>query len=213
MDKSLQQANSEIAIHRLAILTRILESDPEIIDSLPDEDVSAELREIGIDPRPPLNLVELSEATGTARKARSSSDLEDRIKVLLEAAKEEIFEEGMESDFTRGLSRLVEERGAEAIATLAHLIESGNRNDEIAAETLRWVGRLDHPSSYEARLSLLERSLGVDSARLRDAASVALASMDDEHALPALRAAIAREEYAELREDMQQILAQLEGVS
>ena len=213
MDNSLQQSNRETAIQRLVILTRILGSDPEIIESLPAEDVSAELQEMGIDPRPPLNLVELAEATSTVRRAQSSSDIEDKIKALFEAAKEEIFEDGMESDFSKGLLRLVEQYGAEAIVALTRLIESENTNAEIAAETLRWVGRLDHPSSYETRLSLLERSLGDDSARVRDAASVALASMDDEHALPALRAAIAREKYAELREDMQQILAQLEGVS
>src|SRR3989442_1458856 len=148
MDKNYQQANSETAIHRLAILTRILESDPEIIDSLPDEDVSAELREMGIDPRPPLNLVELA-ATGIVRKAPSHSDIEDKIKALFEAAKEEIFEDGMESNFSRGLSTLVEQHGADAIVALARLIEIENRNDEIAAETLRWLGRLDHPASYE----------------------------------------------------------------
>lgn len=212
MDKNLQQANSEMAIHRLAILTRIWESDPEIINSLPSEDVSAELREMGIDLRPSLNLVELAEAISTGRRA-PASDLENRIRALFEPAKEEIFEEGMESDFTRGLSRLMAERGAEAIAALTRLIESEDKNDEIAAEALRWVGRFDHPSSYEARLSLLERSLGDASARVRDAASVALASMDDERAVPALRTAIAREKYAELREDMEQILAQLEGAS
>jgi hypothetical protein len=212
MDKNYQQANSETAIHRLAILTRILESDPEIIDSLPDEDISAELREMGIDPRPPLNLIELV-TTGTVREAQSTSDIEGKVTLLYEAAKEEIFEDGMESNFTRGLSTLVEGHGADAIVVLARLTKSGNRNDEIAAETLRWAGRLDDPSSYEARLSLLERSLGDDSARVRDAAAVALASMDDKHALPALRAAIAREKYAELRDDMEQILAQLEGVS
>jgi len=212
MDKNFQYANTQIAIYRLAVLTRILESDPEIINSLPAEDVSAELREMGIDPRPPFNLVELA-ATCTVGKAQSPSDIEDKIRALFEAAKEEIFEDGMESNFTRGLSTLVEQHGAEAIVALIRLIEIENRNVEIAAETLRWVGRLDHPSSYEPRLSLLERSLRDDSARVRDAASVALASMDDKHALPALRAAIAREKYAELREDMEQILSQLEGVS
>jgi|GEM_PF-5995735 len=212
MDKNFQHANSQIAIYRLAVLTRILESDPEIINSLPAEDVSAELREIGVDPQPTFNLIELA-ATCRVRKAQSPSDIEDKIRVLFEAAKEEIFEDGMESNLTRGLSTLVEQDGAEAIIVLIRLIEIENRNDEIAAETLRWAGRLDHPSSYEPRLSLLEGSLGDDSARVRDAASLALASMDDEHALPALRAAIAREKYAELREDMQQILAQLEGGS
>lgn len=84
-------------------------------------------------------------------------------------------------------------------------------HDEIASEAIRWAGRFDHPSSYDARLSLAERCLCNDSARVRDAASVALASMDDERAVPALRTAIEREKYGELREDMQQILTQLES--
>jgi hypothetical protein len=210
MDKNFQHANTQTAIYRLVVWTSILESDPEIINSLPAEDVNAELREMGIDPLPGFNLAELA-ATCTVREAQSPSDIEDKIRELLKAAKEEIFEDGMESNFTRGLSTLVEQYGADAITTLIRLIEIENRNVEITAETLRWAGRLDHPLSYEARLSLLERSLENDSARVRDAASVALATLDDEHALPALRAAIVREQYAELREDMQQILSQLEA--
>ncbi len=210
MDKHFQDANTQTAIYRLVVLTSILESDPEIINSLPAEDVNAELREMGIDPLPVVNLAELA-ATRTVREAQTPAVIEDKIRTLFNEAKEEIFEDGMESNFTTGLSTLVEQHGAEAITALIRLIEIENRNVEITAETLRWVGRIVHPLSYKSRLSLLERSLENDSARVRDAASLALATLDDEHALPALRAAIAREQYAELREDMQQILSQLEA--
>ena len=206
MDNNFQQTTSEMAIQRLVILTRILESDPEIIDSLADEDVSAELREMGIDPRPPFKLIELANAGAT----RTRADVADQVGRLFQSSKEEIFEEGMESNLTRGLSELIEERGSEVIAALTDLRHAEGSNSEIVAEALRWVGRIDHQSSYEARLTLLQRSLEDSSSRVRDAASVALAYLDDRRAVPAIRVAIARETYSELKMDLQHILSQLE---
>jgi HEAT repeat protein len=134
-----------------------------------------------------------------------------QISVLVELAKDEIFEDGLESEFTKGLYILLKTQGDRALAALISVVEDENVNEEIAAEILLWLGRQDHESSHQARLNLLERCLQSDSARVRDAASVALASMDDPNALPALKLAIGREKYSDLRDDMRQVLAQLES--
>jgi hypothetical protein len=96
------------------------------------------------------------------------------------------------------------------VNVLSDLIKRHKLNEEIASEVLRWLSRIEHSSSYVMRLSLLEHSLRNASARLRDAAVSGLAYLDDEHALPYLREAIKKESFAELRDDMEQALNQLE---
>jgi hypothetical protein len=141
---------------------------------------------------------------------------------LFAAAKDEYFEDGMESAFSRGLIRLIGEYGEKAVVELAFLILHDQVNAEIAAEALRWLGHMEGPGgpaptqlrqdmrSYQRRLWLLERSLFTASARLRDGATLGLASLDDPHAVRYLRRAIAQEPSPELRSDMEQVLAQLE---
>lgn len=146
----------------------------------------------------------------SATSNRGISDIECRVRTLFGAAKEEIFEGGMESEFSRGLVSLVKEYGKSAIGILARFIVYEQVNEETASEALRWLGQMDHPSSYNERLRLLEKCLRNSSARVRDAASLGLASLDDPHAIPRLKQAIQRETCAELREDMEQVLAQLE---
>jgi HEAT repeat protein len=131
---------------------------------------------------------------------------------LVDLAKDEVFEDGVDSEFVKGLSALVEAHREQALYALMNTIERGNANAEITAEVLLWLGRLTDPSSHEERLKLLGRFLQNASARVRDAASTALASMDDPKALPALKLAIERENVSDLREDMRQVLAQLESV-
>jgi hypothetical protein len=209
MDKNQERIEAEAAFHRLAILTQLLESDPEIIGSLTFEQVGAELLEMGIDPQSQLNITELRAASGGA--IWDTHGLGNAILSLFETARDEIFEDGMESEFSKRLDALVQEHEGEAISALAYVIENQTVNEEVVAEALRWMGRLEHPSSYEARLKLLEHSLRSGSARVRDAGTLGLASMDDPHAIPFLRQAIRKETYPELREDMQQVLSQLEN--
>lgn len=135
-------------------------------------------------------------------------DLE--IRRLFWQAREQVFEDGMESEFSKELISLVRRYGNAAMEVLTHLIVNGKVNAEAASEALRWLGRMDHPASYRYRLWLLERSLLSSAARIRDGASLGLASLDDPHAIPHLKKAIGQEQYAELREDMEQVLAQLE---
>ena len=138
-------------------------------------------------------------------------DLNQKMLTLLEAAKEQNFEDGMESEFSKELIDLVKEYGVDAIAALAHLIIVEKVNPEVASEALRWLGPIDHPASYRRRLWLLERSLRCSSARVRDGATLGLAFLDDPPMITYLRQAIQQEKIAELRADMAQVLAQLES--
>jgi HEAT repeats len=142
----------------------------------------------------------------------NESSVRQEFVTLSELAKDEIFEDGVESNFVRGLSGLLKAGGAQGFASLLALIEGEDQNEEVTAETLLWLGRLNDPSTHQERLNLLERSLEHRSPRVRDAAATALASMDDPKSAFALQQAIERELNPDLREDMRQVLAELESV-
>jgi len=140
----------------------------------------------------------------------NTKEVERKVQALFEVAREEFFEDGIESQLSKGLESLVKKHGENAIEVLANLVINERINAEVAAETLRWLGRISHPSTYSSRLWLLERSLFCSSARVRDGAALGLASLDDSTAIPYLIQAIGREKITELREDMRQVLSQLE---
>jgi hypothetical protein len=139
-----------------------------------------------------------------------AQDLSAKMVALFAAAKDEYFEDGMESDFSRGLVRLIHAYGEKAVIELAFLILLDQTNAEIASEALRWLGHMEDARSYQRRLWLLERSLFMRSGRIRDGAVLGLASLDNPHAIRYLRQAIDQEPSPELRHDMEQVLAQLE---
>jgi HEAT repeat protein len=138
-------------------------------------------------------------------------DLDQQIIALFEAAREQNFEDGMESEFSKELIDVVKMHRVEAIEALASLLIEEKVNLEVASEALRWLGHMDHPASYRHRLWLLERSLRCSSPRVRDGATLGLAFLDDPQAIPYLKQAIQREQVYELRADMEQALAQLES--
>jgi hypothetical protein len=139
-------------------------------------------------------------------------EIQRKTTALFEAAKDQYFEDGMESAFSNELVALIEKQGDAAVKAITHLIISEIVNVEVASEALRWLGRMDHVSTHHARLSLLERSLFSPSAPVRDGAALGLAAMDDPHAIAYLKQAIQKEKYPALREDLKQVLTQLEAV-
>lgn len=147
----------------------------------------------------------------TAQQERPG-EIDQKIETLFGAAKEQVFEDGMESEFSRELVFLVQKYGNVAMEAISELIVSERVNAEVASEALRWLGRMEHSASHHYRLRLLERGLFCSSALVRDGAALGLASLDDTHAMPYLMQAIQLENCAELREDMEQVLYQLENV-
>ena len=90
-------------------------------------------------------------------------------------AKEEIFEDGMESDFSRNLSEFVIFFGQPAMEAIIDIILSNRVNTEVTSEALRILGRLRHRVTYRERLWLLERCLLYSPfARVRDGALLGL---------------------------------------
>jgi hypothetical protein len=130
---------------------------------------------------------------------------------VFERSKEQIFEDGMESDFSKGIIAFVENHGDTAVDVLGDIIMSEPTDAETASEALRWIGQMKHPLTHSSRLRLLERGLFCLSERIRDGAVLGLSFLDDSRAIPSLRKAIEIEPCAELRDDMIQVIEQLKS--
>jgi hypothetical protein len=142
---------------------------------------------------------------------KTSNQLNSKIEAIFWSAKEEFFEDGMNSEFSQKLISTINQYGNDAIEIIICLIVYNKISPEVAGEALRWLGRINHPETYQYRLWLLERSLTLSSVRVKDGAILGLASVDDKHAIPYLKRAIENENCSELKSDMEQVLEQLEN--
>lgn len=147
----------------------------------------------------------------TTELYKPSDALYSKIEAIFWTAKGEFFEDGMESTFSKQLNSFVKRYGNDVLEAITCLIVYERVAPEVGGEALRWLGRIDHAESYEYRRWLLERSLSLSSTRVRDGATLGLASMDDKHAIPYLKRAIEAEQCSELKADMESVLEQLEN--
>jgi len=144
------------------------------------------------------------------RPLREADELTKELSRLFLAAKDETFEDGMETAFSRALQLLIEKHRDAAVDALTQLIVGGEVSPAVASEALRWLGYMEDAATHAKRRRLLERCLNDPSSRVRDGAILGLAFMDDPQAIHCLKMAIEREAIGELKEDMEQVLAQLE---
>lgn len=131
--------------------------------------------------------------------------IRESLETLFARAVDEVFEDGMDSEFSRELINLVKLYGEPAVDIIASLITFEQVNAEVASEALRWLARMDDPGTYYSRRWLLERCLSSASLWVRDGAILGLNSLNDRHAVPYLREAVSRERCGELRKDIKDI--------
>jgi hypothetical protein len=144
-------------------------------------------------------------ATAPAR----NPDAIARFRAAFNRARDERFEDGMESEFSNELESLMVTYGSTAKDILSLLLEDESVSERVWGEAMRSLGRFGDRPSREARLWVLEKGLTSSSAFVRDGAALGLASMDDPSAIPYLQRAISSEELEGLRADMQDVLLQL----
>lgn len=142
-----------------------------------------------------------------------TAELEDSRRSLLrlfESARDVLFEDGAESDFSQKLVSFIWRHGNVAVNLLGELAASQAVSNEVMSEALRWVGRINDSRTRWARLQLLGRLLSSQSSKVRDGAALGLASLDDPRAIPYLQQAIQREGIEDLRSDLELVLTQLQ---
>jgi HEAT repeats len=135
--------------------------------------------------------------------------IEEKLQSLFREGQEEIFEDGMDSEFSKNLLSFLNQYKIAGFDALTSIIISENVNPAMAAQALREIGHINDPVSHRQRRWLLEQALTLPSARVRDGAALGLAFMDDPDAIPSLQDAIEREKITMLRDDMIQVLEQL----
>ena len=150
------------------------------------------------------------QSSSTIMQRELTRRVEDAVAELFELAEEQSFEDGMESDFSRDLVSLITKYGDLAMSEIAYLVTYDRVDREVASEALRWLGRIDDPSTHDSRLWVLRQGLTCKSPLVRDGAALGLASIRDAKAVQCLREAVERETIAELRYDLQAILEGLE---
>lgn len=149
--------------------------------------------------------------SSTLQDYKDTIAIENQINLLFDSSEEEFFEDGIQSQFAAHLQEIILTHGLLSMDPLSRIIFNKASNEEIVSEALSLLGRIEHHESYSTRLWLLHKSLKANSARIRDSALLALASLDDPISIPVIKAAIQKESCAELREDMENILMQLEN--
>jgi hypothetical protein len=132
------------------------------------------------------------------------------IRRLFDQGAREFFRDGMESNFSRSLLRLLHKHGPEAVVAIAEYLFSGNPKPDVASEALRWMSDIDDNSTFLERWQIFRRSLKDQSPRVRDGAILAFANMNDPRAVSILTDAKAIEPIAELRSLIEQVIVQLE---
>ena len=128
---------------------------------------------------------------------------------LCRAAREEHFEDGVETSFSRQLVRLIGAYGEEAVEALAEIIRLREIGEDVSSEALRWLGLMERTTSYRRRRRLLEDCLFSPSPGIRDGAVLGLSFMDDQHAIPYIETALEIEDRDWLRRTMEQVIADL----
>jgi len=141
---------------------------------------------------------------------REEEEYEKQIEALIDRATEEVFEDGEDNAVYRDLSAFVACNSVTGVQTLAVRLVSSFTNAGAAADIVRSLARIQHAESHNDRLWIAERLLTSDSPLTRDASGIAIAELNDPHAIPALQAAIDAESIPELRKDLEAVLRDLE---
>lgn len=152
--------------------------------------------------------------SGSDLEILGSSASHQRLHLALERAfreaRDEFFEDGMESSFSSTLKPIIQKYGDNAVAEIDRILASGKADIEVEGEVLRQLGLVEHESSRQHRLGILLRYIRSDVIQFRDAASIGLSALDDPAAIPALREAVEDEGSPLLRQNLQLVLSQLE---
>ena len=134
-----------------------------------------------------------------------------RFEEFVQTARNEQFADGMDSTFASRVHDSILHHGSVAVAAWERMLMRTGNMYETGEELLRQLGLSEHVASKPTRLRVLMDSTTSNDARIRDAASLGLAFLDDPAALPAVRQAYAAEQQPWLRESFNLVIAQLEG--
>ena len=130
---------------------------------------------------------------------------------IIREATEQVFLDGMESTFSRQLSWAIKIFGYVAIQSIERVLTSGEGNAEVLGEILRQLGSVEDPLTQHGRLTILIDNLQAPDPRIRDAAALGIAALDDPTALSTVQTALDRETSPKLRNNLNLVIGQLQA--
>lgn len=150
-----------------------------------------------------------STAWGVVCVGNDRHEAEKHLNSLTAAAKDEIFEDGVESAFTKGLRSFLDTYSMVAVSAIGNAKVAGKIPDSIAAEMARFLGDVDHSATRAQRFQLLSRWLSDQSVIVRDGAAIGLGYFGGHVALDRLRVAYDDEQVAIMRDDLRDLIEAL----
>ena len=137
--------------------------------------------------------------------------LVDYFKRLVHDSVDEVFVDGMESALSKGINVAVETFGESAVTAIEKLLGTDGANVEVVGEILRQLGSIEDPWTHYRRLSILTDNLKSTDPRIRDAAAIGIAALDDPAATDAIRGALDQESSLQLQGNLRLVLDQLQA--
>lgn len=122
----------------------------------------------------------------------------------------EVNDEFDNSECETKLTRIIADYDSLAIIVISTLLDTQRIKFLQAIELLRFMGKINHPPTYLHRTWLLEKNLLAISKYVRDGASLGLLYLKNPSTIKPLKEAIDREPTKQLRENMIQVLGELE---
>lgn len=155
--------------------------------------------------------VTVGATSGVTPTANLEDQLVDYFQRLGTNAIEEVFLDGMESNFSRRLTAALVAHGETAVRAIERIINLDTTSVEVVGETLRHIGYLEDLRTHQTRLIVLVRQLESTDPRIRDAAALGLAALDDPQAIDALLETLNRESSSQLKGNLRIVLNQLQN--
>ena len=156
-------------------------------------------------------LLTVGATLGGTPAAHLEDQLVDYFQGLVTDALEEVFLDGMESNFSRRLTTALEAHGETAVHAIERIINLDAISVEVVGETLRQIGYVEDLSTHQIRMTVLVRQLESADPRIRDAAALGLAALDDPQAIDSLLEALNRESSSQLKGNLRIVLDQLQN--
>ena len=149
--------------------------------------------------------------TTTGQKHPETEELIQEFSRYINAARNERFEDGMESRFSQRVRKSILNGGSNAVSTWIEALTLRANAYETTEEFLRIIGDMRDEQSHEKRTKALTEMLQHRDPAVRDSAGLGLAALEDPSVLPALNEAIATETMEWVRKGLQQVTEQLTG--
>jgi hypothetical protein len=149
-------------------------------------------------------------AESATSPSESFRDLRFDVQQMFRGALYEMFDEGMESDFSRRLVEVIGRFGESAVLEIAAFLSDALTPAHVAAEALRWLGLIRDSKTHAIRRWVLCDSLTARSVLIRDGAIVGLTYLNDPSTRKFVELAQGSEKSQDLQADMAQLVDQLD---